>query len=178
MADGRAARHGLVIVNTGDGKGKTTAALGVLFRAWGRGWKVVMLQFIKTRTSNYGEHRAARKLGIEIIPLGDGFTWLSKDIEKDKALARQCWELCQEKIRSGQYDLVILDEFTYPLSYGWIDTREVIEALQHRPPGLHVIITGRDAPPELVDFADLVTEMREVKHPYKQGVKAQPGIEF
>ena len=178
MPEDRASRRALVIVNTGDGKGKTTAALGVLFRAWGRGWNVVMLQFIKTRTSNYGEHRAARKLGIEIIPLGDGFTWLSKDIEKDKALAHQCWDLCKEKINSGRYDLVILDEFTYPLSYGWIDTQEVIETLRNRPQGLHVIITGRDAPPELVDFADLVTEMREVKHPYRQGVKAQPGIEF
>jgi len=171
-------RKPLVIVYTGNGKGKTTAALGVLFRAFGRGWTIVMLSFIKSETSNYGEERAARKLGIEMIPLGAGFTWLSKDIEHDKALARRCWEACKEKIDSGRYDLVILDEMTYPLNYGWLDLNEVIEVLRHRPPNLHVIVTGRDAPQALVDFADLVTEMREIKHPFQQGIKAQPGIDF
>lgn len=174
----RPPRKALVIVNTGHGKGKTTAALGILFRAWGRGMRVVMLQFIKTKTGNYGENRAARKLGIELIPLGGGFTWLSKDIEKDKALAREAWELSKQKLLSGEYDLVIFDELTYPLTYGWIPTAEVIEALKARPPHVHVIITGRDAPQELIDYADLVTEMREVKHPYQKGIKAQPGIEF
>jgi cob(I)alamin adenosyltransferase len=140
--------------------------------------KTVVLQFVKARTSNYGENRAAKKLGIEIIPLGEGFTWLSKDIEKDKATARQCWELAREKIGSGQYDIVVLDEMTYPMSYGWIALEEVIDTLRQRPQGLHVIITGRDAPQELIDFADLVTEMREVKHPHQKGLKAQPGIDF
>ena len=171
-------RKPLVVLYTGHGKGKTTAAMGALFRAWGRGMTVCMLSFIKSETSNYGEERAARKLGIEIIPLGAGFTWLSKDIEHDKALARRCWEACKEKIDSGRYDLVILDEMTYPLNYGWLDLDEVIEVLRHRPPNLHVIITGRDAPQALVDFADLVTEMRELKHPFQQGIKAQPGIDF
>jgi len=168
----------LVIVLTGHGKGKTTAALGVVLRAWGRGMKTVVLQFVKKRTANYGENRAARKLGIEMIPLGEGFTWLSKDIEKDKATARECWELARQKIASGQYDIVVLDEMTYPMTYGWIGVEEVIDVLRQRPEGLHVIITGRDAPQELMDFADLVTEMREVKHPYKKGVKARPGIDF
>jgi cob(I)alamin adenosyltransferase len=113
-----------------------------------------------------------------MIPLGEGFTWLSKDIEKDKATARQCWELARQKIDSGQYDIVVLDEMTYPISYGWIPVEEVIDTLRRRPQGLHVIITGRDAPPELIEFADLVTEMREVKHPYQQGLKARPGIDF
>jgi cob(I)alamin adenosyltransferase len=171
-------RQPLVIVYTGNGKGKTTAALGALLRAWGRGWKVVMLSFIKSETSNYGEERAARKLGIEMVPLGGGFTWLSKDLDKDKALARKCWDLCKEKIGSGEYDLVILDEITYPLNYGWLELDEVVETLRGRPKDLHVIITGRDAPQALIDFADLVTEMREVKHPFQQGVKAQPGIDF
>ncbi|HXH20681.1 MAG TPA: cob(I)yrinic acid a,c-diamide adenosyltransferase [Dehalococcoidia bacterium] len=171
-------RKPLVIVYTGNGKGKTTAALGAIFRAFGRGWRCIMLSFIKSETSNYGEERAARKLGIEMIPLGAGFTWLSKDIEKDKALARRCWEVCKEKIESGQYDLVVLDEMTYPLNYGWLDLDEVINVLRSRPPDLHVIITGRDAPQALVDFADLVTEMREVKHPFQQGIKAQTGIDF
>ena len=171
-------RKPLVIVYTGNGKGKTTAALGVLLRAYGRGWTSVMLSFIKSETSNYGEERAGRKLGIEMIPLGGGFTWLSKDLKKDKALAQQCWGICKEKIGSGKYDLVILDEMTYPLNYGWLDVAEVIEVLRNRPPNLHVIVTGRDAPQPLVDFADLVTEMREVKHPFQQGIKAQPGIDF
>lgn len=171
-------QKGLVIVNTGNGKGKTTAALGVLFRAWGRGMRVCMLQFIKATTSNYGENKAAKRLGIEIIPMGDGFTWLSEDIGKDKATARQCWELCQQKILSGDYDIVILDEMTYTLSYGWLDVNEVIEVLKQRAPGMHIIITGRNALPELVEYADLVTEMTEIKHPYSQGIKAQKGIEF
>lgn len=173
-----AERQALVIVLTGRGKGKTTAALGVVLRAWGRGMKTVVIQFVKARTSNYGENRAAKKLGIEMIPLGEGFTWLSEDIEKDKATARECWELARQKIASGEYDIVVLDEMTYPMSYGWIAAEEVIDALRQRPQGLHVIITGRDAPQELIDFADLVTEMREVKHPYQKGLKARPGIDF
>ena len=177
MPAGRA-RRGLVVVNTGHGKGKTTAALGVVLRAWGRGMRVIIIQFVKTRTGNYGENRAAKKLGIEMIPMGEGFTWLSKDIEKDKATAREAWELARQKICSGEYDLVLLDELTYPLTYGWIPVQEVIDVLQRRPEGLHVIITGRDAPQELIDYADLVTEMREIKHPFRQGLKAQPGIEF
>ena len=116
-APGRSGK-GLVIVNTGNGKGKTTAALGVLMRAWGQDLRVVMLQFIKARTANWGEIRAARKMGVELIPLGDGFTWMSSDIEKDRALAQECWCLCREKIESGQYDVVILDEMTYCFKYG------------------------------------------------------------
>lgn len=168
----------LVLVNTGNGKGKTTAALGVMFRAWGRGLRVCMLQFIKTATSNYGEHRAARKIGIEIVPLGGGFTWLSKDIERDKALARELWEQSKARIASGEYDLVVLDEFTYPLVYGWLSVDEVIEALRQRPEHVNVIVTGRDAPQALIDFADTVTEMREVKHPYQKGITALAGIDY
>jgi cob(I)alamin adenosyltransferase len=178
MSPEKQPRKALVVVNTGNGKGKTTAALGVVLRAWGRGMRVVIIQFVKTRTSNYGENRAAKKLGIEMIPMGEGFTWLSKDIEKDKATAREAWELARQKICSGEYDLVLLDELTYPLTYGWVPVQEVIDVLEHRPEGLHVIITGRDAPQELIDYADLVTEMREIKHPFRQGLKAQPGIEF
>ncbi len=178
MAEERTRRTGLVIVHTGEGKGKTTAALGLMFRAWGRGWKVAMLQFIKHETANFGEHRAARRTGIEIVPLGAGFTWLSKDIEKDKALARACWERCKTYVLSGDYDLVVLDEITYPLIYGWLPLDEVVDTLRAGPPPVHVVLTGRSAPPELVEYADLVTEMREVKHPFRRGVKAQPGIEF
>jgi cob(I)alamin adenosyltransferase len=169
---------GLVLVNTGNGKGKTTAALGLLLRAWGRGMRVVMLQFIKAKTANWGEIRAAKKMGVEIIPLGDGFTWTSKDIEHDRALAQAAWQQCRERIEGGSYDIVIMDEMTYCFSFGWLDLNEVIEVLRNRAPDMHVIITGRDAPEALVEYADLVTEMREIKHPYKLGIKAQAGIEF
>ncbi len=182
LAEARAKRQpgprGLVIVNTGDGKGKTTAALGVLLRATGQNMRVVMLQFLKSKTGNWGEMRAAQRLGVEIIPLGDGFTWMSKDLDKDRALAQACWRLCREKIESNQYDVVIMDEITYALNYGWLSLEEVLATLSNRNPLLHVIITGRDAPEGLVEFADMVTEMREVKHPYKVGIMAQKGIEF
>lgn len=171
-------RKGLVVVNTGNGKGKTSAAMGVLLRAWGRRMRVTMLQFIKHSTANFGEHRAARKMGVEMKPMGDGFTWLSKDIDSTKRLALELWRECKEKILSGGYDIVILDEFTYPLHYGWIPVEDALETLRSRPPDLHVIITGRYAPQELIDFADLVTEMREIKHPYRKGIKAQLGIDF
>src|SRR3989304_1075048 len=141
-------RKPLVILYTGNGKGKTTAALGLLLRAWGRGMKVVMLSFIKSETANFGEEQAAHKLGIELIPLGAGFTWLSKDIEKDKALARRCWELCKEKIGSGAYDVVVLDEVTYPISYGWLDIDEVIDTLRRRPPRPPLRLPRRDPAPK------------------------------
>ena len=171
-------RKALVMLYTGNGKGKTTAALGMLMRAWGRGMKICMLSFIKNENSNFGEERAAKEMGVELIPLGAGFTWLSKDLEKDKALAQRCWALCKDKIASGDYDIVILDEITYPLTYGWLDIDEVIETLRNRPENLHVVLTGREAPQPLIDFADLVTEMREIKHPFTQGIKAQPGVDF
>jgi cob(I)alamin adenosyltransferase len=170
--------QGLVIVNTGNGKGKTTAALGVLTRAWGRGMRVCMLQFIKEQNANFGEEQAARKMGVELLPLGGGFTWMSENIAQDRALAQDGWAICRAKIESGDYDIVILDELTYCFTYGWLDLDEVLDVLRRRPPLQHVIITGRDAPEELTDFADLVTEMREIKHPYEAGVKAQKGIEF
>jgi len=175
----RPGRHGLVIVNTGNGKGKTTAALGVLFRAWGQDMRVVMLQFLKSETGKWGEIRAARSMGIEIIPLGQGFTWTSENLEQDRALAQACWQQCRAKIESNQYDIVIMDEITYALNYHWLDIEEVLMTLRNRNPQMHVILTGRDAPQALIDYADLVTEMREIKHPYKtQGILAQKGIEF
>ncbi len=178
MTDKRDGRVGLVIVNTGNGKGKTTASLGLILRAWGQGMKTVMLQFIKTKTSNFGENKAAKRLDIQIVPLGAGFTWLSRDIERDKALARKGWEIARKHLHSEEYDLVVLDELTYPIKYGWLPVEEVLEALRQRPIWLHVVITGRDAPQELIEYADLVTEMKEIKHPYKRGIKAQSGIEF
>ena len=137
---------GLVIVNTGNGKGKTTAAMGVLFRAWGRDLKVVMLQFIKHSTANFGEQRAAKKIGVEMRAMGDGFTWRSRDLDQTADLARAHWEGCKEVIASGQHDVIVLDEFTYPMHYGWIPVEEVLEVLRNRPEMQHIIITGRHAP--------------------------------
>jgi len=170
--------RGLVIVNTGSGKGKTTAALGLLLRAWGHDMRVVMLQFMKSATANYGEHRAARRMGVEIVAGGTGFSWRAGNTERSQARAVELWALAREKIASGAYDIVILDELSYPLRYGWIPTGEVLQALEGRPSAVHVVITGRDMPPQIIERADLVTEMREVKHPLRHGVKAQPGIEF
>ena len=175
-----AKKKGLIIVNTGKGKGKTTAALGTLLRAWGRDMKVCMVQFIKAEKSRYGEHKAAEKLGIELISTGDGFTWNSKDLEESAARAQHGWEIAKEKITSGAYDLIVLDEMTYCFEFEWLDWEKVRQWLEvNKPPMLHLIITGRNASPELIDFADLVTEMVMVKHPMKElGLKGQPGIEF
>ncbi len=172
-------RRGLILVFTGPGKGKTTAALGTLLRAWGRGMQVLVIQFVKAETGQWGEVKAARRLGWEWHKTGAGFTWTHAGPDDDAARARAGWQLAREKIASGQYDLVLLDEFTYPLHFGWLDTTAVLNWLAaHKPPHTHVLITGRHAPPALLEFADLVTEMRKVKHPYDAGLKAQPGIEF
>jgi cob(I)alamin adenosyltransferase len=176
----QAGKKGLIIVNTGDGKGKTTAALGIVLRAWGRGMRVCVIQFIKNGQIRVGEARAAEILGIEWLSLGDGWTWSSQDAEETKTKAQRAWEITRDKITSGAYDIVVLDEFTYPLHFGWLNTNEVIGWLaEHKPPMQHIVITGRYAPRSLLCFADLVTEMREVKHPWaQQHIEAQAGVEF
>ena len=174
-------KKGLVIVNTGNGKGKTTAALGVMMRSWGRKMRVGILQFLKNENANYGEIKASKRMGdINWIATGDGWTWTSKDIDETTAKARHGWEVAKKHISSGDYDLLILDEFTYLLDFGWLDTTEVVGWLKdNKPEMLHLIITGRNAPEALIEFADLVTEMREIKHPFKeQGIRAQAGIEY
>ncbi|MEA2007827.1 MAG: cob(I)yrinic acid a,c-diamide adenosyltransferase [Chloroflexota bacterium] len=172
-------RQGLVIVNTGEGKGKTTAAFGVLLRAWGQGFKICVIQFMKAETGRWGEVKAAEKLKIEWHKSGSGFTWRSEEMDESTASAQHGWKLAQEKIASGDYDLILLDEFTYPLSFGWLDTAEVIAWLKdNKSPDLHLIITGRYAPHPLIDYADLVTDMQKVKHPFDEGIKGQRGIEF
>ena len=172
-------KKGLLIVNTGDGKGKSTAAFGTILRAWGRGFRICVVQFIKAETGQWGEIKAAKKLGIEWLTTGDGFTWTSKDMDETIARARYGWEVAKEKIASDNYDLIVLDEFTYTLAYNWLDTTDVLKWLRlMRPPELHLIITGRSAPDALIQQADLVTEMTLIKHPYEQGIQAQAGIEF
>ena len=171
-------KKGLIIVYTGNGKGKTTAALGVALRASGYGMKVIMLQFFKGKWK-YGELRGAPKLEtFEIRPMGHGFTWESKDIEVDKRMVREAWQAARTEILSGKYDLVILDEINYALSYGFIPVEDVVDFLKKKPEMLHVILTGRNAKPEVIEIADMVTEMREIKHPFRKGIVAQKGIEF
>jgi cob(I)alamin adenosyltransferase len=179
--DYREKTRGLLMVNTGHGKGKTTCALGLMMRAAGRGLRCCMIQFMKSRNDRYGEHEAAEKLGIEVHTMGDGFTWDTKNPEKDRQTARETWQLCVEKMRSGEYDMLVFDEIVYVLSYGMLSTEEVLEEYRRVravQPALHIVMTGRDAPEALIDTADLVTEMKEIKHPFQAGIFAQQGIEF
>ncbi len=170
-------RRGLVILNTGHGKGKTTAALGLMMRAHGRGLRTRLFQFIKHEGAKFGEHRALDTLGIPFEGLGDGFSWRSQDLDKSKALAQAGWEEAKAAILRGDYDLVVLDEVTYPVSWGWLDVDDVVETLTGRPEKMHVVLTGRDAHKKLVEAADTVTEMNKVKHAFEAGVPAQRGIE-
>jgi cob(I)alamin adenosyltransferase len=170
-------RRGLVLVHTGDGKGKSTAAFGLALRAHGRGKTVKIYQFMKVPSARFGEHRMFEQLGIPIEGLGDGFSWKSKDLEHSAALARQGWARAQAAIESGAHFLVVLDEVTYPLRYGWVPLEPVLACLRSRPSHVHVVLTGRDAPQELMALADTVTEMKQHKHHYYAGVPAQRGIE-
>ena len=170
-------RRGLVIVNTGDGKGKSTAAFGLAFRATGRGKAVKVYQFMKVPTARFGEHRLAEQVGLPIVGLGDGFSWKSKDLEHSAQLARDGWELAKADILSGEQFLVVLDEVTYPLIYGWLPLQDVLDTLKARPKHVHVCLTGRRCPQEIIDLADTVTEMTLIKHAFQAGVPAQRGIE-
>lgn len=172
-------KKGLLMVHTGDGKGKTTAALGLALRAIGHGMKVCVIQFLKG-SWKYGELEAAKCFGdaLEIHVMGKGFTWESENIEDDKRLAREAWEFAKTVIASGRYALVILDELTYLITYKFLEEREILDVLTHRPADLHVVVTGRGASQGLIEAADLVTEMTMIKHPFNAGLKAQKGIEF
>lgn len=173
------AEKGLLIVFTGDGKGKTTAALGAALRASGHGLRVLIMQFVKGPGWDYGELKALSKLdNVEVRQLGSGFIWEKESLDEDRKLAQEGFRQAKEELSSGRWDMVILDELSIVLSYGLLDEEEVLGVLGERPSDLTVIITGRDASPGLVEAADMVTEMKEVKHPYHEGVKAQKGIEF
>ncbi|MDD2468887.1 MAG: cob(I)yrinic acid a,c-diamide adenosyltransferase [Desulfobulbus sp.] len=170
---------GLLIVYTGNGKGKTTAALGMAMRAAGHGLGVCFIQFIKG-SWHYGELDGVKRFDdlIDLHVMGKGFTRKSENIEEDARMAREAWEFAAKAIGSGKYHTVVLDEFTYLFHYGMLDVAPCLERLSKRNPEQHVVITGRYAPQELIEAADLVTEMREIKHPLKSGIKAQKGIEF
>lgn len=172
-------KRGLLIVFTGQGKGKTTAALGMALRAAGHGMRVLILQFIKG-TWKYGELSSLNRFEeITIQPLGSGFTWRKENLDEDRELARLGWDKAQYEIDHGNYDMIILDELNYVLSYGLLAIESVLDSVKNRRKDLHLVVTGRNAPAELIQQADLVTEMHLIKHPYKeQGVKAQKGIEY
>ena len=182
--DYREQTKGLLMLNTGDGKGKTTAAIGTMVRAAGRGLKCCMVQFMKSKTDRYGEHESLEKLGIEVHTMGDGFTWDTNDKYQDIKTSKATWQLCVEKMRSSEYELLVFDELLYVLSYGFLDIDEVINEIREvrsTQPHLHLILSGRDvddALAKLIDYADLVTEMKEIKHPFNAGIYAQQGIEF
>jgi len=173
-------RKGLIMVNTGDGKGKTTAAMGMAYRAAGNKMKVFVLQFIKGKWKT-GEKKIADQLvpNLEIVPMGDGFTWDTKNPEQDKATAMKTWLAGKEKLMSGDYDMMVFDEINYALSYNFLPEDEIIDTFKNKPEKLHIVCTGRNAPDALIEIADLVTEMKCIKHPYtEQGIPAQKGIEF
>jgi cob(I)alamin adenosyltransferase len=168
----------IVLLNTGHGKGKSSAAFGVMARGWARGWNVAVVQFIKGGKWKTGERKLADHLGIEWHTLGDGFTWESTDLDETVAKGRHAWEVAREKLSSGDYQLLILDELTYAVSYGWVPVEEVVAGISGRSPTTNVVITGRNAAPELIELADTATEMRVIKHAYEKGVKAMKGIEY
>jgi len=168
----------LVLLNTGNGKGKSSAAFGVVIRAVARDWRVSVVQFVKSDLWRVGEEKIARQLGVEWIAGGDGFTWDSPDLEQSEGRARAAWQLAAAAIAGGEYDLIVLDEVTYPINWGWLDGQMIVDAIVARPAHVNIVLTGRDAPAELIDLADTVTEMVKVKHAYDRGIKARRGIDF
>jgi cob(I)alamin adenosyltransferase len=175
----------LVIVHTGTGKGKSTAAFGLALRAWNQGWPIGVFQFVKSAKWRVGEENALRTLGasgqggpVAWHKMGEGWSWIQRHAEDHAEQAAEGWAQIRRDLAAQTYRLYVLDEFTYPIKWGWVDVQEVIAVLRMRPGRQHVVITGRDAHPDLVDHADLVTEMTKVKHPMDRGQKGQPGIEW
>lgn len=168
----------LVVLHTGNGKGKTTAAIGTAVRAVALGWKVAVLQFIKSGEWRTGEEESCRKLGIDFETLGAGFTWDSADLQHDIDLAREAWARARSVIETGDHRLVVLDELTYLCTWGWIDTDEVVAVIAGRPRHVNVVVTGRDADPKLIELADTASEVRSLHHAYDRGIGALRGIDF
>ena len=168
----------LVLVNTGPGKGKSTAAIGVIIRGVGRGWAVAVVQFLKSGDWHTGEEKVCRELGVDWWAMGDGFTWDSADLTVDEAVAAGAWDHARGLIQAGDHDLVVLDEITYPINWNWIALDDVVATITGRPQHVSIVCTGRDAPQALIDIADTVTEMGEVKHAYQSGIRAMKGIDY
>ena len=176
--DGLRVARSLVVVNTGPGKGKSSAAIGIVVRGIARGWRVAVVQFLKSGAWNTGEEKVCRELGVDWWAMGDGFTWESSDLTVDEAVAAGAWEQARNLVRAGDHQLVVLDEITYPVNWGWIPLDDVLATITDRPPHVSIVCTGRDAPQALVDVADTVTEMGEVKHAYNAGIAAKKGIDY
>jgi cob(I)alamin adenosyltransferase len=168
----------VVVVNTGDGKGKSTAAFGIVLRASARGWNIAVVQFLKSGKWHVGEEDAAKGLGVEWWSIGEGFTWDSPDLSEDEAVAREAWSRAKSLIAAGEHRLVVLDEITYPMNWGWIDSADVVDAIRSRPETVNVVATGRDAPAALVGVADTATEMVNLKHAFDSGIRAVRGIDY
>ncbi|MFJ6215787.1 cob(I)yrinic acid a,c-diamide adenosyltransferase [Streptomyces sp. NPDC092296] len=175
----------VLAVHTGPGKGKSTAAFGLALRGWNQGWPIGVFQFVKSAKWKVGEERALRVLGasgeggpVSWHKMGEGWSWVQRDLETSEEAAREGWEQVKRDLAAETYRLYVLDEFTYPMHWGWVDTDEVVSVLRERPGAQHVVITGRYAPQPLLNAADLVTEMTKVKHPMDEGRKGQRGIEW
>ena len=176
--DGLTVAKSLVLVHTGDGKGKSSAAFGVALRARARDWPVAVVQFLKSDDWVTGEQLMAEPLGIDFWSLGDGFTWDSDDLTKDEAEAQEAWRQGKALVEAGEHRLIVFDEITYPLNWGWIDAEEVEATIRNRPERVSLVLTGRDAPQWMVEMADTVTEMVKTKHAYDSGIAAKKGIDF
>jgi cob(I)alamin adenosyltransferase len=176
--DGLRSADSLLIVNTGNGKGKSSSAFGMMIRGVARGWNVAVVQFIKSGDWKVGEEKIGRQLGVDWHAFGEGFTWDSSDMSNDIAHAREGWSKAVELMHAGEHQLLIFDELTYLSSFGWLPIGDVVDAISARPSHVNVVVTGRDAAPELIELADTVTEMVEVKHAYQQGIRAMRGIDY
>lgn len=168
----------LVLLNTGDGKGKSTAAFGVVMRAVARDWRVCVIQFIKSGKWKVGEEKIARQLGVDWLKGGDGFTWESTDLDQSEGRAVAAWQLAEATIAAGAHELVVLDEVTYPVTYRWLDGAQVAAAIRDRPSHVNLVLTGRNAAAELIEVADTITEMVKVRHAFDRGIRARRGIDF
>jgi len=178
LPEGAHAARSIVVVNTGDGKGKSTAAFGIVMRAVARGWPVMVVQFLKSGEWHVGEEDVAKRLGVEWLALGTGFTWDSENLSEDQAVAAEAWKRAKAIIQAGAHRLVVLDEITYPMIGGWIDTADVVDTIRNRPADVNIVATGRNAPAALIDVADTVTEMHKIKHAYDAGILAKKGIDY
>ena len=168
----------LVVVNTGHGKGKSTAAFGTMLRAVALDWPVAVVQFLKSGDWNTGEEKVARSIGVDWFAAGDGFTWDSGDLDESTALARAAWDLAKKTIQSGEYRLVIMDEISYAMTWNWIDVGDVVQTILDRPEKVNIVLTGRDMPEPIIDIAHTVTEMTKIKHAFDEGIVAKKGIDY
>ena len=176
--EGHRPAKSLVLVNTGAGKGKSSSAFGMMIRGIAREWNVAVVQFVKSGDWNVGEEKIGRQLGVDWHNEGEGFTWLSENLDNDKKIAQAGWETARSLIMDGEHQLVILDELTYLINWGWIEAEPVYEALRNRPETVSVIVTGRDAPQGLIDVADTVSEVVKVKHAFDNGILAKRGLDY